>query len=409
MGSEDILQPGTVLEDRFEITKRLGGGGMGYVYLGQDKRLSNTRRAIKQMVVEFVDHDQFEKAVADFAREANVLASLDHPCIPTIYDYFLSTGYYYLVMKFVRGNDLEQIVKANNKKPLPERLVTKLGIQLCDVLQYIHSQDPPIIYRDMKPANIMYDEPSDRVTLIDFGIARFVSSSQAAVTAIGTVGYAPPELFLGKVVPATDIYSLGATLFNLVTGQEPQAHPVFGMNFANNPKPRAFNPELTEELEDIIIKATETRATNRFTTAAEMKYRLEEHLYRLDHPTEQVSASKGSGPTSHPMLIIVHSSSSKVGFFDLTNHVSAVIGRSDVATNFTPDIDILPYDNSGKISRRHAMISQDGTKYFFEDLGSANGSLYNNDRVVAKQRYELKSGDQVCVGDTVLMFSILGS
>lgn len=403
MGKEDILAVGTLLDERYEIVKRLGKGGMGSVYLAHDKRLMDSQRAIKQMTVDFIDQDQYTKAIEDFKREAHVLSNLDHPSIPTIYDYFVAGGYYYLVMKLASGKDLEQLLEEAPTGWLPELQVTKWSIQLCDVLNYIHNQEPPIIYRDMKPANVMYDEKLDRITLVDFGIARFIQSSQAVVTAIGTMGYAPPELFAGKVVPASDIYSLGATMYHLLTGQSPQSNPVLGLDFSKNPRPIDINPKISKEMDLILEKAVQVKPGDRFQSAAEMKYELEEHLYRLRHQAGSKSEKAGAGTNAR--LSIVHCNTQKTEVFPISKS-STIVGRYDADRGVSPDIDLLPFDTSGKISRRHAVITVEAGKYYFEDLGSSNGSLYNGEKALPQQKYTLQLGDQVCIGETVLEFSL---
>ncbi|MBI4852955.1 MAG: protein kinase [Acidobacteria bacterium] len=404
MSNKDVLPPGTILSERYEIVKRLGKGGMGSVYLAKDQRLSNTLRAVKQMVVEFVDMDQYTKAIDDFRREAEVLASLDHPSIPSIYDYFVQEGYYYLVMKCVSGKDLEQLLEATPGGIIDEKRVTKWGVQLCDVFQYIHSRTPPIIYRDMKPANVMYDEEADRLYIIDFGIARFVASSQANVTAIGTVGYAPPELFIGMVTPATDIYSLGASLIHLLVGHCPVSHPVHGFNFGTNPSPNQINPKLSQGINEILVKSVAPRARDRYASALEMKQALERHLYSLDAPAPIVVATPSTPESLNAVVNIIHCNTLKTASFPLRKE-NSIIGRFDVSSGVAPEIDLANYDTSGKVSRRHARIVWDSGKFYFEDTGSANGSLYNGEKVTAQQRYQLKTGDQICVGETIMEYT----
>ena len=185
------------------------------------------------------------------AAEKSVLAkieghTLDHPSIPTIYDYFFDgvESRFYLVMKYIDGGDLAARQRVLGGR-VDELTVTRWAIDTCDVLDYIHSQDPPIIYRDLKPANLMIDTRTNRVMLVDFGIARFVSPTQKGVTAIGTMGYAPPELFAGNVEARSDIYSLGATMFHLMTGVDPQDNPLLIFDFDKNPKPRQINPAIS--------------------------------------------------------------------------------------------------------------------------------------------------------------------
>jgi eukaryotic-like serine/threonine-protein kinase len=275
------LEPGTLLLDRYLIVKRVGGGGMGSVYQARDKRLADRLCAVKEMIEMFADQNQRAKAVEDFKREAEVLAQLDHPSIPTVFDYFIETGRYYLVMRWIGGGDLAEQMRIRGGT-VDEAAVTKWAIQICDVLHYIHSQKPPIIYRDLKPANLMLDDKSGRVMLVDFGIARIVRPTEKGVTAIGTMGYAPPELFAGKVEPRSDLYSLGATMFHMLTGSDPQDNPLLIFDFSKNPRPRQINRDITPEMEHILSKAVAHKPEDRHTNALELMRMLEEHGARLE-------------------------------------------------------------------------------------------------------------------------------
>jgi serine/threonine-protein kinase len=262
------------------IVKRVGGGGMGSVYMARDKRLADRPCAVKEMIELFADDNQRSKAVDDFKREAEVLAQLEHPSIPTIYDYFIESGRYYLVMKWIGGGDLAEQMRISGGS-VEERIVTRWAIQICEVLSYIHSQAPPIIYRDLKPANLMLDDKTGRVMLVDFGIARTVRPTEKGVTAIGTMGYAPPELFSGKVEPRSDIYSLGATMFHMMTGTDPQDNPLLIFDFTKNPRPSQLNSSISPEMERILIKAVAHKPEDRHASALELKRVLEGHSGRL--------------------------------------------------------------------------------------------------------------------------------
>ena len=247
------LDGGTVLNGRYEIARRIGGGGMGAVYLAKDRNLGDASRAVKEMVEAHLDPAQHEKAIGDFKRESLLLTSLEHPCIPTIYDYFYDEplGRFYLVMKYISGGDLASRLRNAPGGRIDEKTVTDWGMQVADVLHYLHSRPKQIIYRDLKPANLMIDGNSGRVMLIDFGIARWVKQEEKGVTAVGTMGYAPPELFAGRVETRSDIYSLGATMFHLLTGSDPQDNPLLIFDFAKNPRPRQITPSLSSEIEQI--------------------------------------------------------------------------------------------------------------------------------------------------------------
>jgi serine/threonine-protein kinase len=294
------LEPGTLLLDRYLIVQRVGGGGMGSVYQAKDKRLADRLCAVKEMIEMFADQNQRAKAVEDFKREAEVLAQLDHPSIPTVFDYFIEGGRYYLVMRWIGGGDLAEQMRVRGGI-VDEAVVTKWAIQISDVLHYIHSQKPPIIYRDLKPANLMLDDKSGRVMLVDFGIARIVRPTEKGVTAIGTMGYAPPELFAGKVEPRSDIYSLGATMFHMLTGSDPQDNPLLIFDFSKNPRPRQINPNISAEMESILMRSVAHKPEDRHASALDFMRVLEEHSTRLDNrPRSEPRPSVNYSRPSHP-------------------------------------------------------------------------------------------------------------
>ncbi|KAF0248372.1 MAG: serine/threonine protein kinase bacterial [bacterium] len=396
--ASEQLANGSVLANRYKIVKQLGGGGMGNVYLATDNHLADAQRAVKEMIGKFPDEASRKKAIEDFQREASVLSKLEHPSIPTVFDYFASNeGRYYLVMKYIQGRDLEQELKVSETGWLPEAVVVDWSIQLCDVFDYVHNLDPPIIYRDMKPANVMLDNKLKRAMLVDFGIARFVSPTQKNVTAIGTMGYAPPELFAGKVEARSDLYSLGATMFHLLTGEDPQSNPLLLFDFTRFPRPMQINPKLTKGIDEIIGKCVAHKPVDRFKSAADMKKALEKHRFALE--------SAASEPTIEGMLTIIHCSAGITAAF-LINKETNLIGRNDPARGIIPEIDLSSYDSSGKVSRRHAILHFDGKQFFIEDLGSANGSMLDGAMLPPQQRKLLNTGAQIYIGDTAFEFSI---
>src|SRR5262245_3304101 len=303
------LEPGTLLLDRYSIVARVGGGGMGSVYQARDKRLADRLCAVKEMIELFADQNQRAKAVEDFKREAEVLAQLDHPSIPTVFDYFIEAGRYYLVMRWIGGGDLAEQMRLRGGI-VEEPAVTKWAIQISDVLHYIHSQKPPIIYRDLKPANLMLDDKTGRVMLVDFGIARIVRPTEKGVTAIGTMGYAPPELFAGKVEPRSDIYSLGATMFHMLTGSDPQDNPLLIFDFSKNPRPCQINPSISPEMERILMKMVAHKPEDRQSSALELMRALEAQRAflssnpRVESPRRPITSPRSSsfpGPVAPSM------------------------------------------------------------------------------------------------------------
>ncbi|MEA3352043.1 MAG: serine/threonine-protein kinase [Chloroflexota bacterium] len=264
------LQPGTVLEDRYQIKGIIGTGGMGAVYRSRDLRFSALKPvAIKEIVAQVKDEAIRKTLVSNFEREANLLATLNHSAIPKIHDYFTIDNHSYLVMEFVNGKNLETIL--DEKEDLfPVNQVVAWAIELCDVLHYLHTREPKqIIFRDMKPANVMIT-PSNHIVLVDFGIAKKFEAGQKG-TMIGTEGYSPPEQYRGEASPQVDIYALGATLHHLLTGIDPRDEPPF--TFAERPI-RQLNPEVPVELETIVETALRYNASDRFEDAATIKKTL---------------------------------------------------------------------------------------------------------------------------------------
>lgn len=221
---EQII-PGLLLKDRYHIVGQLGKGGMGAVYQAEDTLFRSRAIAVKEMSQEGLSAQQRNDAAADFKREAHMLAELHHPGLPTIYDYFSDAGRWYLVMDFIAGETLEDYLAHTTQGWLAEQEALAIGQQLCDVLLYLHTRQPPIIFRDLKPANVMYTADK-HIYLIDFGIARHFKPGQLRDTvAFGSAGYAAPEQY-GKTqtTPCSDIYSLGAILHQCLSGNDPASN-----------------------------------------------------------------------------------------------------------------------------------------------------------------------------------------
>jgi hypothetical protein len=447
------LDPATLLNHRYEIVRRIGGGGMGAVYLAKDRNLGDAPRAVKEMVESHLDPSQHEKAIGDFKRESLLLTSLEHPCIPTIYDYFYdeALGRFYLVMKYISGGDLASRMRAAVGGEIDEKTVTDWGMQVADVLDYLHSRPKPIIYRDLKPANLMIDGNTGRVMLIDFGIARWVSQQEKGVTAVGTMGYAPPELFSGRVVPASDVYSLGATMFHLLTAADPQDNPLLIFDFSKNPRPRQINPAISSEMEQILMRTVEYKPEDRFRTAGELRNELANHLEKLMNgrvsygmpaqalggETVQVQtvycgfcggriaaddvfcahcgarqplAAVGSSAllhTARPTAKLVVTGTTELDASFILQKESNLLGRTDPHSNIFPEIDLSRFDPETKVSRRHARIWLEGETFLVEDLGSVNGTVINDSvRLAPRQPRVLDSGDKLRVGETTLHFLV---
>lgn len=450
------LREGTMLNMRYEIVRRIGGGGMGAVYLAKDKNLGGAYRAVKEMLQSHLDEAQQVKAVEDFKRESLLLTSLEHVSIPTIYDYFYDefAGRFYLVMKYISGGDIAVHLRNAPGGYVDELTVARWGMETADVLEYLHTRQPPIIYRDLKPANLMVDGNSGRVMLIDFGIARWVNKEEKGVTAVGTMGYAPPELFSGKVEPRSDVYSLGATMFHILTGNDPQDNPLLIFDFTKNPTPRHINPSMSVEMEQIIMHAVEYKPENRFRSAGELRDTLRIHLDKMGRgeltftPIQKISGSQlltemvfcgfcggriaaddlfcahcgkpqplsgiAQSSTLRPRItakLVVAGTTEIVASEFALQKDSNLIGRSDPQSNIFPEVDLTRYDPDTKVSRRHARIWRQGETYLVEDLGSVNGTVVFNRtdkplRLSPHQPQIIQSGDRIRLGETLLHFFV---
>lgn len=267
-----MLEIGSLIDGKYKILNKVAQGGMSVVYMAINERANKTW-AVKEIRKDGVLN--FEAVKQGLVAEVNILKKLSHPNLPSIIDVIDTDDCFIIIMDYVQGNSLEKVLEEYGAQP--QEYVIKWGKQLCDVLGYLHSRKPPIIYRDMKPANIML-KPDGNIALIDFGTAReFKEKNLADTTCLGTIGYAAPEQFggMGQTDARTDVYCLGATLYHLVTGCNPSKPPY-------EIKPiRQINPTLSSGLEQIILKCTQRDPNYRYQSVAELMYAFE-HYYELD-------------------------------------------------------------------------------------------------------------------------------
>ena len=261
-----MAEIGSVIDGKYEILRKIGQGGMSVVYLAMDTHL-NKQWAVKEIRKKGNGKDDVV-IVNSLLAEANMMKKLDHPSLPRIVDIIDNGETIFVVMDYIEGESLDKILLEYG--PQPEELVIGWAKQLCDVLSYLHSQKPPIIYRDMKPANIML-KPEGNIKIIDFGIAReYKEQSLADTTVLGTKGYAPPEQYSGQTDARSDIFALGMTMHHLLTGIDPRG----GEKYV---PVRMWNPELSEGIEIIIDKCVQPAAENRYQNCSDL-------LYDLEHP-----------------------------------------------------------------------------------------------------------------------------
>lgn len=277
-----MLEIGSVIDGKYKILNKIGQGGMSTVYLAMNER-ANKPWAVKEVRKDGAA--DFEVIKQSQIMETNLLKKLDHPNLPSIVDVIDQKDCFLIVMDYIEGKPLSDALK--EQKSLPCEDVIEWAKQLCDVLEYLHTRKPPIIYRDMKPSNVML-QPNGTVKLIDFGIAReFKEKKVQDTTCLGTRGYAAPEQFggQGQTDARTDIYCLGATIYHLVTGHNPSEPP-----YEMYPI-RHWNPVFSSGLEKIILKCTQRNPDDRYQSCAELLYALE-HYEEEDEGYKKIQNAK---------------------------------------------------------------------------------------------------------------------
>ncbi len=306
-----MLSPGAIIGTCYKVIRLLGQGGMSNIYICEELSPSGSPSgqvwAVKEFTATYADPREQQAALANFQREAYLLGQLSHPNLPKIRDYFQFQGKYYLAMEYLQGSDLGKILEREGS--LPELKVADLGLQMTTVLYYLHCQKPtPIIFRDVKPSNIIICE--GKIKLIDFGIARlFTPGKRGDTMRIGSPGYAPPEQYAGQTDLRSDIYALGMTLHQCLTGQDPTLSP---NPFVVAPV-LSLKPQVSPELAAIIQKAIELIPEKRYQSMLEMKEDLRRFLKvgRSSSPLSAASStitssaiSSGTVPSSQPSVAV---------------------------------------------------------------------------------------------------------
>jgi len=316
------LPSGTMLSaGRYKIEKSVAAGGMGAVYRAIDTRFDDEPCAVKEMLDDFHSDVDRSQAVDWFKREAKLLLKLNHPCIPHVRDFFVEGGKHYLVMDFIEGRTLAEVFAKEGNVPglngargVSEARARSWAQQICNVLGYLHRQDPPIIFRDLKPSNIMVTD-RDEVKLIDFGIA-LTFQSQRQSTIIMTIGYAPPEQLHGMPEPRSDIYALGATLHRILTYHDAANNKPGIFSF---PPVRSLRPDVSLAFEQVIMKALAPNLEQRWSSAAEMEravMSLPALTAQVQLPTTVPNFSPGGDrptPDRPPVFVVNPASSGLTG------------------------------------------------------------------------------------------------
>lgn len=341
-----MAEIGSVIDGKYEVLKQIGKGGMSFVYLAMDKRL-NKQWAVKE-IRKTGNGKNNEVIVNSLLAEANLMKRLDHPALPRIVDIIDNGKTIYIIMDYIEGESFDKIL--NEYGAQPEELVMDWAKQLCDALGYLHSQKPPIIYRDMKPANIML-KPEGNLKVIDFGIAReYKEQNLADTTVLGTRGYAPPEQHGSRQTDArSDIFALGMTIHHLLTGVDPRPADYMYVPV------RQWNPELSDGIEAIINKCTALDPEDRYQSCSELMYDLEHpELITKDYKRKQKNRLRlfiacvvlcivmvASGIICNISAIKVNNSN-----YESLTTVMASTAYSDKIASYKQAIDIYPYDTT---------------------------------------------------------------
>lgn len=366
-----MLEIGSLVDGKYKILRVVGKGGMSVVYQAVNEK-ANKIWAIKEVRKDGVQN--FEVVKQNLIVETELLKRFNHPNLPSIIDVIDGEGSFLIVMDYIEGNSLNKAIETSGAQSQED--VIEWSKQLCDVLGYLHSRKPPIIYRDMKPANVML-KPDGNVSLIDFGTAReFKSSSVEDTTCLGTQGYAAPEQYggHGQTDARTDIYCLGATMYHLVTGHNPSTPP-----YEMYPI-RQWNPVLSSGLEEIIIKCTQRNPNDRYQSCAELLYALD-HYQDLDIENKKVQNLKWKTFLVSLILALVMAVGA-VGF--------KIAANAETASTY--DSLIKQAENSAGVGDYEA-----GLKYYEEaielepdNLVAYNGMLgmYKADAILETEEYK---------------------
>ncbi len=254
---------------RYIFRQILAQGGMGIIYLAEDKEQQNTSCVIKQLILRPASKYEHDEFVRLFRREAEVLKFLNHPGIVRLIDsHATEDGHYFLVMDYIEGKSLDELLRLKGKFSCQSTV--EIAIQCCEVLEYLHKRNPPIIYRDLKPSNLMLT-PEGYIIFIDFGIARALMPNSMAATRVVSTGYSPPEQYYGKPELRSDLYALGATMGQLLTGVKPKP--------LSTSIPSKTNPEIMPAIDNLVTRLTATSPEDRPPSAQYVRYELY-HIYK---------------------------------------------------------------------------------------------------------------------------------
>jgi serine/threonine protein kinase len=374
------LPPGAILQERYQVQSILGLGGFSTVYQARDLRFPGVDKlwAIKEMVIYTADPVLREQTIQTFIQEASLLAVLRHPSIPVVSDYFTEGNRSYLILELVEGLNLQEWLDGTTEI-IDETRAFDWALQISEALVHLHQQKPqPIIFRDLKPSNIMLDK-NNRIRLIDFGIAKLFDADQARGTMIGTEGYTPPEQYRGVATPAADVYAFGATMHHLLTRQDPRHETPF--TFDERPI-RVVNAKISRALDDLIMRCLEYDAKNRFPDAMVLR----EELFSISRTAGQTAERERVGEpplTGTPAIKVGVSQVKPLWTFQCEDDIRsrAAVAKGIVfAASYDNNLYALSADHGEYLWKFPTKGSIGASPFIYEDavyIGSTDGHLYS--------------------------------
>ncbi len=383
-----MLEVGSLLDGKYKILDEVGHGGMSVVYMVRNEKANKTW-AVK--VVRKDGKMDFNTVRAGLVAEIETLKNLNHPNLPSIFDVIEDDESFIIVMDFIEGNSLDKVLEESGAQP--EEFVVEWAMQLCDVFGYLHSRTPPIIYRDMKPANVML-KPDGNVTVIDFGTAKAYDIDLGQTTGIGTIGYAAPEQYrgsgYGRTDARTDIYCLGMTLYHLLTGVDPCKNIIADKSI------RAINPGLSIGLDMIIQKCIQEHPDARYQSCAELMYDLD-HYKDLEPIVRKRQKRKLTTVVLTVILSVVFALS---GLFlnvyalkKASDTYDSKLNEADGKSNYAEQVKLyeeainIPEQGTKKDAYLKLLTAYDRDNIFSED------EVAQLDRIMTANREELQKSD----------------
>jgi serine/threonine protein kinase len=432
-----FLAIGTMVRDRYRITRVLGSGGMGNVYQAMDTQFpgGGMQCAIKQTLtpVNNPPTKLQQVRIKGLREEYDIMSKLNHPCIPRVYDFFLWNGQHYLVMDYIEGETLNDMLlrQANTRGTgFDEEQVIEWALHICKLFDYLHKQQPPIIYRDCKPDNLIITSQNTMV-LIDFGIARRKEYEAKHFTEFGTRGYAAPEAYNGRGDPRSDIYSLGALMFALLTGQDPRQLSPFEWE---QHRPRRYRAGLSSTIDNIIIKCLKQHVAERWQSARELHDVLSAHLHALGQlrrpssPADLPPPSTVSGPNkSHtlpPLPLLMQPDRLDIAetyavapdiiwTFEARDSIgSSPVVRDDLAYFGADDshlyaIDLKTGQKAGSFRVGSRIFSDPIVTNSAVIVGGEDGKVYAIDRALKRKLWSYDSGKPIVSSPTAIVDLII--